>query len=420
MRRLTGWLAAIILVGAALYFLILWPLRSPHPPLRLATGALAVRGRKIYVSPDQPPLENGTVLMRDGRIVAVGSGVEVPSDAQVISCGGCVVTAGFWNAHVHFTQPKWMGSAWKPGAVLNQQLADMLTSRGFTTVVDTGSDPRGTISLRRRIETGDLSGPKIYTAGAAVYPPHGIPYYLGDLPFFVRWLTPQPESPEAAARDVSWIIAAGADLLKLFTGSYVRRGEVLPMPESIAMAAAAEAHRHGQLVFIHPSNLAGTLVAIHSGVDVLAHAPDSTEGIDQTLLQQIVDRHMAMVPTLKMFGSTVTKNPKYLQPIYAEVRQFHALGGQLIFGTDAGYMTDYSTEDEFRALQESGLGFEDVLRMLTTNPADRFGVSKEKGTLAPGKLADVTILGADPAADITAFSRVRYTIRSGRVIFNRN
>jgi imidazolonepropionase-like amidohydrolase len=128
---------------------------------------------------------------------------------------------------------------------------------------------------------------------------------------------------------------------------------------------------------------------------------------------------MAMIPTLKMFGTTVTKNPAYLDPIYAEVRQFHSLGGQLIFGTDVGYMTDYSTDDEFAALGKSGLTAMDILAMLTTNPASRFGVSNQKGTIAAGKLADLTILDADPAQDIQNFAKVRITIRAGRVIYQR-
>src|ERR1019366_3794382 len=82
----------------------------------------------------------------------------------------------------------------------------------------------------------------------------------------------------------------GADLLKLFTGSWVRRGKVLPMPEDIARAAADAAHRRGQLVYSHPSDLAGTKVAIDSGVDVLAHAPDSTDGIDAALVGGIGPR----------------------------------------------------------------------------------------------------------------------------------
>jgi cytosine/adenosine deaminase-related metal-dependent hydrolase len=62
---------------------------------------------KIYPSPDDPPIEHGIILVRDGVIVAVGTDVPLPADAQVLSCQRCVVTAGFWNAHVHFTEPKW-------------------------------------------------------------------------------------------------------------------------------------------------------------------------------------------------------------------------------------------------------------------------------------------------------------------------
>jgi imidazolonepropionase-like amidohydrolase len=128
---------------------------------------------------------------------------------------------------------------------------------------------------------------------------------------------------------------------------------------------------------------------------------------------------MAMIPTLKMFASTVTTDSNYMDPVCNEVRQFHQLGGQLIFGTDVGYMTDYSTEGEFVELGKSGLEWKDILAMLTTNPAERMGASREKGTVTPGKLADLTILSADPAQDLTNFARVQMVIRSGRVIYSK-
>jgi imidazolonepropionase-like amidohydrolase len=129
---------------------------------------------------------------------------------------------------------------------------------------------------------------------------------------------------------------------------------------------------------------------------------------------------MGMTPTLKMFTTTVTSDPGYMDPMYEEVREFHSLGGTLIFGTDVGYMTDYSTEGEFQALAKCGLDWKDVLAMLTTNPATRMGVQDRKGTITAGKLADLTILEADPAADLTNFARVQMVIRSGVVIYTKN
>jgi imidazolonepropionase-like amidohydrolase len=82
-------------------------------------------------------------------------------------------------------------------------------------------------------------------------------------------------------------------------------------------------------------------------------------------------------------------------------------------------MTDYSTEEEFRALAISGLSWRDMLRMLTTAPAERFGVAKDTGTIESGKAGDLVILSADPASDVTAFSKVVATIRNGDVIYQR-
>ncbi len=124
-----------------------------------------------------------------------------------------------------------------------------------------------------------------------------------------------------------------------------------------------------------------------------------------------------MISRLKMSASTVTTKPEYLQPIYAEVREFHALGGQLLFGTDAGYMHDYTTEDEFAALGKSGLTARDVLRMLTTAPAEGLGVANESGTVEPGKRADLVVLERDPEEDIRAFAGAQCTVRNGRVIY---
>ncbi len=411
----------ILLIGLSGSLFLSFSLRNAHPALRLAQQTLVIRDATIYLSPDEPPLNHADLLVRAGRIATVGPHLELPADARQLPCNHCTITAGFWNAHVHFTQPKWLFSACQPATKLNAQLVDMLTSRGFTTVVDLGSNPLDTISLRRRIETGNLLGPFVYTAGAAQYPPHGLPFYLRRTePALIQHLSPKPDSPAEAASDEEKNIARGADLLKLFTGSYITPNDILAMPLANAAAAVQVAHTHHQLAFAHPSNLEGVLIARDAGVDVLAHAADTAEGVTPAVLQSLIDRHMAMVPTLKMFGTTVTRKPSYLDPIFAEVHQFHALGGQLLFGTDVGYMTDYTTEDEFTYLERSGLTPMEILRMLTTAPAIRFGVEREKGSLHPGQLADLVLLGSDPATDPNAFSNVLTTIRSGRVLYTRS
>jgi imidazolonepropionase-like amidohydrolase len=100
------------------------------------------------------------------------------------------------------------------------------------------------------------------------------------------------------------------------------------------------------------------------------------------------------------------------------VSKFHQLGGTLMFGTDTGFLSDYHLTKEYSQLALAGLTFRDVLAMLTTAPAKRFGVDSHEGRIAPGMNGDLTILAVDPArGDTATFTRVLYTIRSGKIIY---
>jgi imidazolonepropionase-like amidohydrolase len=351
--------------------------------------------------------------MKDGRIVAVGSQLQIPPSYEVIRCEGCAIVAGFWNSHVHFTEPKWDAAEKQPAQKLSDQLQSMLTRSGFTTVVDTGSLLSNTIALRRRIDSGNVLGPRIIAAGVPIYPPDGVPYYVKDsVPAELLPQLSPPKDASGAARSVESRLREGADVIKLFTGSWISREKVLPMPEAIATSAVRAAHRNGRLVFSHSSNLDGTRVAVASRVDVLAHAPEDTRGIDDALLKRGVAQGMMMIPTLKLFSGEDD-----IGEIRRVVRRFHELGGSLVFGTDTGYLTDYDVAEEFGQLTKAGFTWRDILRMLTENPTRLFKEQNSRGRIVPGMAADLTVLEIDPATDSSAWSRVRYTIRSGRVVY---
>jgi imidazolonepropionase-like amidohydrolase len=374
--------------------------------------SLAITDAVVYTGASAPPIRSATVVTKDGRIVAVGTQVRVPPGYEVIRCEGCAVVAGFWNNHVHFTEQKWDAADRQPAKKLGGQLESMLTRSGFTTVVDTGSLLANTVALRRRIESGEVPGPRVLTAGQPVFPPDGVPYYVKDTltPDVLRQMAPPKDAREAMA-SVADNIRGGADIVKLFTGSWVSREKVLPMPEGIAIEAVRTAHRSNRLVFSHTSNLAGTQIAIDSGVDVIAHAPEDTRGIDDALLKKAVAQGMVMIPTLKLFGGD-----NNIEDIRRVVRRYHELGGTLVFGTDTGYLSDYDVKEEFDQLAKAGFGWPEILSMLTENPAQLFK-DRNRGRVAPGMIADLTVLEADPARDSSASSRVRFTIRNGRVIF---
>ena len=321
----------------------------------------------MYTSPTAPAMTHATVLIRAGKIAAIGRNIRVPVGTAILPCGDCTVFAGFWNAHVHFTGTQWEEAAAKPAGELTRDLQAMLTHSGFTTVVDVASDPSNTVPLRRRVESGEVAGPKIHTSGFGLYSPHGIPFYLDDLPESVRAKLPQPESPAAAVQTVRANQAHGSDVVKLFTGSYLSPDTITHMPLEIA-----------------------------------------------ELIGEMVKRHVAMTPTLKLFSGS-----GHIDPIRGIVAAFYRAGGRLLFGTDTGFLTDDDVREEYHQLQLAGLTFPDVLAMLTTNPVEEFHLQSHAGQLRVGYDGDLTVLSEDPSrGDLRKFARVRYTIRAGKVIFN--
>jgi len=376
---------------------------------------LAITRAIVYSSPDAPARRDVTVVLRHGTIAGIGEHLQIPRAIETISCPGCVVLAGFWNVHVHFMESNWDDAATQPREKLTRQMSDMLTHSGFTTVVDTGSDGKNTVALRRRVESGEIPGPRILTAGLPIFPAHALPYYLSALPAALRAQLGQPETSADAAAFVDANRAAESDIVKLFTGSIVSPDHIVAMKVPIARAAVNEAHRYGQLVFSHSSNLEGTKVAIDAGVDVLAHTPEQTDGIDDVMLRSTIAQHMTIIPTLKLFSG---------DNAIAKIREldyrFHKLGGRLVYGTDTGFLQDYDQGEEFRQLMQAGFGFREVLAMLTTAPAELFRRSQHEGKVQPGMHGDLTILSEDPASGHPeAFTTVRYTIRAGRVIWSK-
>jgi imidazolonepropionase-like amidohydrolase len=386
--------------------------------------ALALKGAKIYTSSDAPPISNGTVVVRNAKIVAVGdsSSTAVPRGAHLIDCTGMIVAAGFQNSHVHFTEPRWDNAGTQPAARLSTQLTGMFTMYGFTTVVDTGSLTANTNKLRVRVETGEAAGPRIIMPVTSLFPPDGLPIYLQEFRRITGWVPDAPALPEAAVAAVQRNKGEPKDILKLFTGSLVTYQKVKPMPVEVARAAVTEAHREGRLVWAHPSDIEGVRIAMNAGVDVLAHTTSAPGAWEQDLIDDVVRHKMALIPTLKLWKYVTEGAPDpsigeaMLQNGVAQLRGFSRAGGAVVFGTDVGFMHDYDPTDEY-VYMASALSPMQVLAALTTAPAEKFKEGDRRGRVAVGMDADLVVLGSDPAKDVRSFADVRYTIRQGRIIY---
>jgi imidazolonepropionase-like amidohydrolase len=400
---------------------------SGHPVL---ASDLALVGAKIYLSPTLPPLENATILVHNGRITAVGpsAATKPPRFARavtVIHCEGMVVTAGFWNSHVHIFTPGLLHSEKLSSAELSAKLEAMLSRWGFTTVFDIASILDNTSSIRRRIDSGKVRGPRILTVGEPFYPKGGIPVYIQGFLDENHVSLPEDDSPAQAVERVRLQIRNGADGVKIFAGS-IQSHSVLVMPPDLASAIVAEAHRAGKPVFAHPSNREGIEVALKSGVDILAHTTPMSGPWSLDLVQRIKAAHIALVPTLtlfeveyKKFGATPEEIADTIRVASQQLKSYSDAGGQILFGTDVGYTDHFDTAEEFILMSRAGLRWQQILATLTTDPAERFGYSAHSGRIATGLDADLVVLSADPARDVTAFSKVAFTVGHGKILFGK-
>ena len=339
------------------------------------------------------------------------------------------MTAGFQNSHVHFTEAKFADAATRPAR------------RSSTAAIDGHAEPLRLHDRRRHglqprqhrraarahRDAAKSPGPRILTAGFALYPKNGIPIYLRDLPPDLLAMLSQPASVEEALADVQANLDGGADATKLFLMTPQGGGRYAFMQPDIALAAADETHRRGLPVLAHPTDIEGINLAIEAGVDVLVH---TTIGEGKTVVGCAAHRADASRRTWRSSRRCM------LFPYETEAREaagtrrgrarpamrwsrcapIAKAGGQVLFGTDVGYMTDYDPTEEYR-LMARALAPMEILASLTTAPAARWKEDEARGRVGAGLDADLVVLDADPAADAANFAKVRCTIRAGRLTY---
>jgi len=377
---------------------------------------LVLLGGTIYRVPTDDPIKNGLILIDHGKIEVVTDRskfkLKLPTDARIIDCTGKFIVAGFWNSHVHF-ETGWQDAGATSADKLTEHMQEMLTRWGFTTVWDLGSDPFNTFDIRRRVEAGEVPGPKILMAGD-IFPEGGHPVYL----------PPELQLPEAGNAAEGMLIARGYlsmgyDGIKLFTGAYMGDKPVINMDTAMVKAAVDVAHAQGKPVFTHPQNRIGVDNALNGGVDILAHTIPNEGSFTADELAQMKRQHTALIPTLTLW-TTVVPDPavqdRMVQAGVNELKQYFSEGGTILFGTDVGFQSKYDTTQEFEFMGRA-MGWKDILASLTTDPSAFFKAA-DHGRVEKGMDADLVVLDGDPAADVRNFAKVAYTIRGGRAIYS--
>lgn len=385
-------------------------------------------------------LDGHTVIIRDGRIDAIGpSGrVAAPAGAERIDGRGKFLIPGLADMHAHL-----MPGAGDLSDGAGRQMALSLVA-GVTTVRSLISPPSA-LQLRSRIIAGEIPGPHLVLAGGSVN---------GN----------SAPTPASVVTLVTQQHADGYDLVKThgqFTDpatydSLVAVTRRLGMPlvghvtPEFGLAKAMDA---GQQV----EHLDGFLaLVVRDGVSVpggqFVFDPTVLGAVEpakvRALAQEIARRKLWNAPTLELFrvvagteppehylareemryvpkagldAWTAQKNGMLGQPIPAAaragfldarnliVRELHAAGAKLLASSDSPqfFMTPgYGVHRELQAMVDAGLTPYAALETATRNPAEWFGDFDRRGTVAVGKVADLVLLDADPLSDIASTLRV--------------
>jgi imidazolonepropionase-like amidohydrolase len=188
---------------------------------------------------------------------------------------------------------------------------------------------KNTLALRRRIETGAVDGPTIFTTGEILYP-------LGVRDSRFRLQT--ADEAVAASRE---LLNDGADALKVYAQAFWDLN--LKLSPEVLAAVCAEAHRHKVQVFAHPSNRDGLYNAIDAGVDVLVHTTPQIGPWGGELVARMKASNIALVPTLKLWRFELLREKAPDAEIEAfqrrgveQLREYFSAGGPVLFGTDVG------------------------------------------------------------------------------------
>lgn len=380
-------------------------------------------------------IDRGSIVVRDGTIVSVGPGAPNAAGARVIDVNGMTVLPGFIDAHRHAIGG---GAEWlKTDAPARMQ---EFLDAGFTTVLSAGDDINTAIPLRDQMANGAITGPRLIVLGRV--PTAGPPAggrgagrggggFAGDPARNLALRQPPATAagdipPEQTRAQVERLAKAGVDGIK--TVIQVSPGG----PETeILTRIVQEGTRVNLPVFTHAVSVADTLAAVQAGVQSLAHTPH-LDVLTSEQAQTIAKSGIPMISTLGVFVPYFDATNAALfrdrlpfpwetlpsagnGPVNA--RLVAEAGTTYAYGTDTSWHPRESLALELRPL---ALTFSptDIVSILTRNAAAAI-LKDDRGTLAPGRLADIVVLNGDPLADISNLLNVAMVIKGGEVVVDR-
>ncbi|MBI2073587.1 MAG: amidohydrolase family protein [Gemmatimonadetes bacterium] len=409
-QRLQGWRVALGLMSC---WAVAACAQQPAAPVTAFVGARLIDGT------GRPPVEDATLVVQEGRIVAAGrrSDVQVPRGATVVDLTGQTVIPGLMNAHGHVGDTRGLEAGHYSQDHVLAQLG-LYARYGVTTVMSLGGDGEPSVRLRDAQDTSSLDRARLYIAGSIV----------------------TAESAESARKMVDENVALGVDIIKIRVDDNL--GTSRKMAPEVYRAVIDQAHQRGKRVAAHIFYLADAKDLLRSGADLIAHSVRD-DHVDTDLFTLLKQRNVCYVPTLMREVSTFVyasrpaffedpffqreadtgvvralADPRrqarvrtdraaraYQRALATAKRNLKALfdaGVRIAMGTDTGppaRFQGYFEHLELEQMVDAGLTPMQALVAATGDAAACLRLP-DVGTLERGKWADFVVLQADPLADI--------------------
>ena len=401
-------------------------------------GQVTVFDGAMVVDGTGAPARRARVVVRDGRIAAVGADAGIPPEAQVVNAEGHTLIPGLFDLHTHmpYSGVPGLGGDW--GKNLKAYLL-----HGVTSVVDFGTYPETFEPMRRLWRQGTVEGPRLHLAARITTPGgHGAEAGRGD--FFSLEVTTPNEARAAVAR----LLPYQPDALKVFTDGwrYGAGADMTSMNEGTLAEIVKQARGRGIEVMTHTVTLERAKIAARAGVDVIAHGVGDAR-VDAELVKLLKEKHTAYVSTMAVFESK-TWPPSallasFLEPAALRItakmsnastpetaarrRRWANLNANLaaLFeggvavgsGTDAGVTGTLHGRSSLRELElmvGAGMTPLQAITAATSASARAIHVDAERGTIEPGKLADLVMVNGAPHERIEDIYKVAGVWLGGR------
>ncbi len=391
------------------------------------TETLVLSGARIIDGTGAEPVRGRSVVVENGTIAAVVDDARAPR-GNGVDLAGHTLLPGLINCHVHLC----LGAEPDPVRPLREEplamtaIKALLRARqtaeaGVTTVRDLGGRDYVEIAVRRAIQEGLVTGPRIVAAGRPVCMTGG----------HGHWLAREADGPDDARKAVREQLKAGADVIKIIATGGVLTPGVEPGSPQLTFdemrAAIEEARKAGRRTAAHAMAASGIGDAIAAGITSIEHGIYLTDEIvarmrrDGTFLVPTLNAPAAIATGGLAAGIpeyAVRKSEVVIPPHVASFQLAHRAGVRIAAGADSGTPLNFhgSLLPELELMSKYGMTPLEAIRSATVTAADCLGLGSVTGRIAPGYAADLIAVAGDPAERLSALADLRLVLISGRTV----